>query len=513
MDQYYSPGDKLTSRRLNSRGFGLRAIEQDPPSLKVDVIEGVASVSGNFVKWETDESPTFSAPSSGDRIDLLSIDSNGNLNITQGAEDPSPVAPAYPDQEYVICEIYLRPGCTEILNVDDSSEAYIMRDVRVAPSQPAPYMDDLKILKDTGDGSDGDLVITSGTTNIDLGGAQIVTKQYNSISITGTGQLTFSNPHANGTYILLKVKGDVTITSSASPAIDASGMGAAGGTGGAGGSGYASGSAGSAGSNGYNIDTATTQYGTGGSGGSDGGGGSAGTGGLILPNLTSYPKAVLASITAIDKLNRSAAFYGRDQFKLYLACGSGGGGGGGGSHSAQGGAGGRGGGVLRIHCGGDLNFTSTISVAGKDGGIGQNGLQSSGNAALGAGGGGGGAGGMILIIYNTATAASGTKNTMGGAGGKGGRGWAMNRGSSQGGGGGGGAGAYGGAGGNGNIGSSWSSGSAAGGTSAGGGGGSGGSAQGNSAGGGSSNGGASGGAAGASDNKLITTYANINHEI
>lgn len=82
-----------------------------------------------------------------------------------------------------------------------------------------------------GTGADGALSITSGTTTINLGGAQFYVLNYTSISITGTGVLAFSNPHANGTTIIIKSQGDVTLTSSATPMIDCSGLGAAGGAG------------------------------------------------------------------------------------------------------------------------------------------------------------------------------------------------------------------------------------------------------------------------------------------
>lgn len=84
-----------------------------------------------------------------------------------------------------------------------------------------------------GDGSDGALTSASGVTNIDLGAAAVVIKQYTSVSITGTGQVTCSNPHANGTLLIIKSQGGVTLTSSTIPNFDMSGMGAAGGTGGA----------------------------------------------------------------------------------------------------------------------------------------------------------------------------------------------------------------------------------------------------------------------------------------
>ena len=237
-----------------------------------------------------------------------------------------------------------------------------------------------------GNGSDGALTITSGTTNIDLGGAKYFIKNYTSISITGTGALTFSNPHANGTIISLKSQGDVTLTSSTIPNIDASGMGGSGGTGGA------PGSSGTAGSNGTSIFDASAHYGAGGGSAS----GTNAVGGLILSNVDLY---------TIEQYSLYRKSY-------YLACGSGGGGGGGTQNigtPATGKDGGRGGGVLILECKGALNFTSTlgISVAGKDGAASTNGE----------GAGGGGSGGMALVLYNTLTAASGTINTAGGSGG------------------------------------------------------------------------------------------------
>ena len=88
---------------------------------------------------------------------------------------------------------------------------------------------DTSFLKFGGTGADGALSISSGTTTIDLGGASVVTKNYTSISITGTGKLAFSNPNANGTTIILKSQGNVTLTSSTAPMIDVSGLGGAGG--------------------------------------------------------------------------------------------------------------------------------------------------------------------------------------------------------------------------------------------------------------------------------------------
>lgn len=307
-----------------------------------------------------------------------------------------------------------------------------------------------------GDGTDGDLIITSGTTTLDLNGAQFFTKNYSSIEISGTGKLAFSNPHANGTFITLKSQGSVVLTSSTNPCIDASGIG------------------GAAGANGTYILDDTNHYGVAGSGQSGGG-----TGGAILATKNFYTK---------NEFNLGSK-------SIFLACGSGGGNGSSGT-GGSGGAGGRGGGALLIECGTDLNFTGTISVAGL---VGENGTGGTNGAG---GGGGGGAGGMIVILYGSATSTTGTLNNIGGNGGTGGNPTGYTSGGS-GGKGGGGAGAYGGAGGTGGNGSLSNGGSTAGdnggGTSAGAGGGGGGGCSAVSC-----VNGAVGGTAGASDDLLHT---------
>jgi len=323
-----------------------------------------------------------------------------------------------------------------------------------------------------GDGSDGALTVSSGTTNIDLGGAAVVVKQYTSISITGTGAVTFSNPHTNGTLIIIKSQGDVTLTSSTIPNLDASGMGGAAGTGGAT-SANASNQVNNPGTDATTIvanfqgDTSTS-YGKGGAASAITGG----AGGTIFGNLFMY------TLNDTTLTNR----------RVTIAPGFGGGGGAGGqsqlNSTSAGGAGGRGGGGLVIQCGGALNFTSAlgIDVSGKNGTAAAN-VSTSGQTGAGGGGGGGGSG-MCLILYNTLTAASGTVNAKGGSGGKGGdvTTTTANGSASGTGGGGGGGGTYASAGGAGGNGSSGAGNGSAGGSAAGSGGGGGGGAAGSGAG-------------------------------
>lgn len=268
-----------------------------------------------------------------------------------------------------------------------------------------------------GDGSDGALSITSGVTTLSIGSAEILVKQYTSISITGTGALGFSNPHANGSVVVLKSQGAVAITSSATPGIDLRGMGAAGGAGG----------------------TASM---SGPPGGSDGVDGSEANG--IFDDVGTHGgrKGVLNSAAGAGGTRLTLReWYTLTSRKINLrgyALAPGAGGGGGASSYFQsgvvtgnGGGGGAGGGALLIECAGALNFTGTIDVSGIVGTTSPNVGPGGAFGTLSGGGGGGGATGQCLVLYNTLTSASGTITAAGGAGG--GSGSATQTGSSGGG--------------------------------------------------------------------------------
>lgn len=240
-----------------------------------------------------------------------------------------------------------------------------------------------------GDGSDGALSISSGTTNIDASGARVVEKNYTSISITGTATLGLTNPHADGTVLILKSQGDVTITASGT-SIDLSSDGGTGGTG----------HAGNGGADGTGDD------------GNDGSGLIIGTGGGEGGSETGSSTVSVGGVgfsLGVTNFGGSVA----------VACGAGGGAGGSGANEPNaGGNGGRGGGSLYIECGGAFNFTTgTITVAGANGSNGVN-----NGSGAGSGGGGGGAGGTIAVFYKTLTANSGTLTVTGGSGGSGGTG-------------------------------------------------------------------------------------------
>lgn len=248
-----------------------------------------------------------------------------------------------------------------------------------------------------GTGADGALSISSGTTTINLGNAAVVVKNYTSISITGTGSLAFSNPNTNGTIVVLKSQGNVTITSSTNPAVDLRSMGAVS----------------SASGNGLVSGPSSPYYQS-----------ILIVGGSASPGISIIGRGVNNAATARGKCVNAFAGAG----------GSPGIGGGGNN-----GAGGVGGGGLYVECGGSLNVTSTLNAAGSAGvNAGANGGS---NLAVGGSGGagnvdgvlgtaqaatiasvpgGGGGGGSICILYNSLTANTGTYTVTAGAAGTGG---------------------------------------------------------------------------------------------
>ncbi len=272
-----------------------------------------------------------------------------------------------------------------------------------------------------GDGSDGALNVTSGTTNLDAASATILVKEYTSINISSGATLGLTNEAAGGTILILKSQGNVTIEGT----IDLDGKGAnkeVDGTS----LDSVTGTAGEGGDNG-NAEVSCTRSVNGGTGGNQY------TQNLYLTANASLPNFSPARI---------------------ISCGSGGGDGGNGytyssGTGGAGGTGGTGGGALLMECAGALDFDTAaeITANGTAGTSGSNGVNT---WACGGGGGGGGNGGMVLIIYTTLTDNSGTITIKGGASGAGGNSDGAGTGSNRAGGGGGaGGGRYGSAGTNG----------------------------------------------------------------
>lgn len=263
---------------------------------------------------------------------------------------------------------------------------------------------------DFGDGSDGDVSLSSGTTTLSR------TMYYNSLTLSSTAIID-----ANGYKIY--VKGTLAISGTAEimriPNNGTAGSGATNGNGGAamtandmgaglvGQAGVAGPGGGLGGSSGAPGNNAGTSVGYGAAGGASGSAGSGGTAGAA-GTYTNVPERIVRH----DHLYLLA----------YKNGGQGGAGGAGGAAAALaqgggGGGGGSGGGVIIIFAN-TINNTSSVGIVCKGGNGGNGGNSVSGNSN-GGGGGGGGGGGQIYIICAVATAI-GTLTVTGGTFGTGG---------------------------------------------------------------------------------------------
>lgn len=116
----------------------LLAHEQDTPDMTLYVEAGVCSINGTIVDFAGDDSPTFTAPVSNNRIDVLTIDDAGTLEVTEGVSGASPSAPAVPANKIPIAYVYLRSTSTTLVDSDGgSTTGYILRDLRPFVSLPA----------------------------------------------------------------------------------------------------------------------------------------------------------------------------------------------------------------------------------------------------------------------------------------------------------------------------------------------------------------------------------------
>jgi hypothetical protein len=240
----------------------------------------------------------------------------------------------------------------------------------------------LRIEDRFGDGSDGDLIISTGTTTLDFQNQNFLIKKYKNLSITGNATLSFVNPHDNGSVAIIYIADTATITSSV-VAIDLSGVGAKGGVG-ASASGYDT----------FQIGWNDFYKATAGAGGTT----SPATGGTGIESF----------------VNNNLGF--RFLKKYVLSVGSGGGAGASNQSGATQGDGGRGSGGIILFAR-KLSFNSTINANGLNG---TNASVPSG--AYYAGGGGGGGGGFVVIYSQQIINLTGTIQAKGGNGGNGAQG-------------------------------------------------------------------------------------------
>ena len=243
-----------------------------------------------------------------------------------------------------------------------------------------------------GDGSDGVLNISSGTTTLNFDtSTKFLIKNYSSISITGTGVLNFSNSTTTGSVVILRSSGDCTFTSNRTPMLSVSGNGANGGAG-------------------VSATYSGTTVNTTGNPGSDG---------LVGFTKSNFGLGAATNIAANGGAIGTFVFYSNNHLILnrypLVFVGAGGGSGvalSGFTGTANSGKGGNGGGVLIIECAGSWNFTTTngISVAGQNASQG-----SGGDSNQEWGGSGGGGGGVFIGSASFVTSNSGTINVSGGS--------------------------------------------------------------------------------------------------
>lgn len=147
-----TPGNTIYASELNKlrddafASSWLLAHEQNSPDLTLKVENGTLYINGQRVDFAGGNSPSFTAPITNPRIDLLSINISGTLVRTAGTEAVSPVAPTLPANQMVIAQIYNRVGQTSIKDTDDSTNGYVQKDLR-------PFLDNqsktfLKILSE-----------------------------------------------------------------------------------------------------------------------------------------------------------------------------------------------------------------------------------------------------------------------------------------------------------------------------------------------------------------------------
>jgi len=231
-----------------------------------------------------------------------------------------------------------------------------------------------------GNGADGALNITSGTTTLSAASANTIVKHYTSINIATSGALEISNKAADGTILILKSQGDCTI-------------------------------AGDIWLKGDGADEGETAYGLMDNDNHNGGDGNTGADGSEAVGVAGTVPTNAYFFVTPDVTRLYRKFIG-------LMVGNAGGAGGLCEDNGPGceavGAGGSGGGGLIIECGGYLNFTGTINVNGGNGG---DAAAVSSVSVPSGGGGGGGSAGMALILYNGLNVNSGTITALGGGGG------------------------------------------------------------------------------------------------
>lgn len=409
---------------------------KDPTSTSFSVSETLAGA-GNI--WTVN--------STKNRYDLVVIDSAGNLQIRKGSEAVSPTVPTPTNGDTTVCAVLNRVGQTTIRDYDVSGQGYITDWYDLAYYRTDLVTNTSPLTADFGDGSGGDVVISSNTNltrdmfynNLTINNGIVLSPKgfrifvKNTLTFVGTGLIRSNggnggNATNGGQGSSVGSGGTGGTADYTAGSLPAPLAGATGGNGAI----SASGVAGGNGTNGTAMAKGLGSNGVAGANGGSGGtapsgtgpgvGGTAGTAGTKTGTVFNLLNSIQSAYYLIDNQPTITT--------LGISASSGSSGGGGGGRSANGsdcGAGGGGGGSGAT--GGivwvcafnvvTVNGNPFIEAKGGKGGNGGNGGNSTGNNGGGGGGGGagsGGSGGVAILLYKTKSG-TGTIDVSGGTAG------------------------------------------------------------------------------------------------
>jgi microcystin-dependent protein len=118
---------RLTHNMDKPRAISSHVSESGTPDMKLYVHPFAVSADTEIV-FDGGESPTFTAPVTDPRIDLLVYNSDIlSLAIREGVEDSDPVEPQSNIGDIVLASVYHRVGETSLNEIDDATNGYIKR--------------------------------------------------------------------------------------------------------------------------------------------------------------------------------------------------------------------------------------------------------------------------------------------------------------------------------------------------------------------------------------------------
>jgi len=375
--------------KLDGVESGCAVTQHSTPNMSVDVASGTVWIGSSKLTIAATTKTINAADPSNPRIDIITVDSSGNVNYTAGTASSTPAMPDIPANSILLAMIYVQAGATAIYDSD-------IRDERVYVPLHNPLSAFLYGL-----GYDGDITYSTDTT---------LSNNIFARNLTVNSGVTLK-PYSYVIHASEKITINGTISADG-------GNGANGASGGAGGTippdadnAYLPWSirGGNGGNNAPGEGITITNY-VGAKGG-NGGSRYSYSGGIVsdaAPLFHYLFKKILPVyiLQPAAKALRGTSGSGWDSIRISV----GGGGGAGWGTSQTGGGGGAGGGLI-VMCAPTIEITSTgiITAKGGNGGAG---------TANDGGGGGGGGGGIVFLICDTLIN-SGTINVSGGSGGAG----------------------------------------------------------------------------------------------